>query len=186
MADKGTTPTLEQVQSLESAEQLVGLESYIQVKYQAVDIVGYRMVHDPLQYADSLPQAEKKPMRPAVQQTLEDLQQMHEAMTNQQKKSEVSRYALSHFLTPLQCALALQSRYEKLKTIAPDEAEKYREQFGTFVVQVTYKETDGLTEIQPNIKGHFDFLPTKGFDMEKHIVEEFGRRHYESIINNND
>lgn len=184
MAEEIHTPTTEEIDNLKYADKYIGLESYLQVKFQSVEITAFRMVHNPIDSTDSMPYAEKHPERVRSELTQEELKEMHESMSNPEKKSEVGLYGMSHFTNPLQCALALQSRYEKLKDINPEEAEEYKNQFGTFVVKVNYTRVDGLSEREPNSKGHFEFLPKNGFELSEHIDPKFGKQYYETIIEN--
>lgn len=184
MAKDNVTPTLEEIGSLKYAEKYVGLESHLQLKYQAIEVTAFRMVHDPIKPIDSLPLAERQPQRARIGQTQEQLREMHELMSDNEKDYEVKLYGLSHFTTPLQCALTLHSHYEKLKETNPQEAENYRNQFGTFIVKVNYTGADGLSEIEQNSKGHFTFLPQTGYVLEEHIDPEFGKQPYETIIEN--
>lgn len=180
---KYTEPTKEQIGDLKYADKYVGLESFVQKRFHAGDVVGYRMVHDPIIPEDSLPVAVTRPRRPSVECTQEELKSMHESKTKGEKKEAVAKYGLSHFSNPIQCALNLERQYKKIQAIDPVEAEKYKEQFGTFIVRVNYTEKDGLVENRIDKKtGHFEFLPIKDFELTNYVDEDFGIQPYQNYL----
>lgn len=180
---KHKEPTQEQIENLQYANKYVGLESFVQKRFHAGDVVGYRMVHDPIIPEDSLPVAVTRPRRPSVECTQEELKSMHESKTKGEKKEEVAKYGLSHFSNPIQCALNLERQYKKIQAINPVEAEKYKEQFGTFIVRVNYTEKDGLVENRIDKKtGHFEFLPIKDFELTNYVDEDFGIQPYQNYL----
>lgn len=180
---KHKDPTQEQIENLQYANKYVGLGTYIQKKFHAGDVVGYRMVHNPTIGEDSLPVAVLRPKRPAVGDSPEELRSMHENMTDGEKKSAIAKYGLSHFSNPMQCALNLEKQYKKIQEINPIEAEKYKEQFGTYIVRVNYTEKDGLVENKVQKKtGHFEFLPAKEFKLSEHIDDTFGAQPYQNYL----
>lgn len=159
------------------------MESFVQKRFHAGDVVGYRMVHDPIIPEDSLPVAVTRPRRPSVECTQEELKSMHESKTKGEKKEAVAKYGLSHFSNPIQCALNLERQYKKIQAIDPVEAEKYKEQFGTFIVKVNYTEKDGLVENRiDNKTGHFEFLPIKDFELTNYVDEDFGIQPYQNYL----
>lgn len=180
---KYTEPTKEQIGDLKYADKYVGLESFVQKRFHAGNIVGYRMVHNPTIQEDSLPVVITRPKRPSVEYTPEDLRSMHESMTTGEKKGAVAEYGLSHFSNPIQCALNLEKQYNKIRKNNPEEAERYKEQFGTFIVRVNYTEKDGLVENKVRKDtGHFEFLPAKGFTLTDHIDGDFGIQPYQNYL----
>lgn len=180
---KYTEPTKEQIGDLKYADKYVGLESFVQKRFHAGDVVGYRMVHDPIIPEDSLPVAVTRPRRPSVECTQEELKSMHESKTKGEKKEAVAKYGLSHFSNPIQCALNLERQYKKIQAIDPVDAEKYKEQFGTFIVRVNYTEKDGLVENRIDKKtGHFEFLPIKDFELTNYVDEDFGIQPYQNYL----
>lgn len=180
---KHKEPTQEQIENLQYANKYVGLGTYIQKKFHAGDVVGYRMVHNPIIPEDSLPVAVTRPRRPSLEYTQEELKSIHESMTKGKKKETVAKYGLSHFSNPIQCALNLERQYKKIQAIDPVEAEKYKEQFGTFIVRVNYTEKDGLVENRIDKKtGHFEFLPIKDFELTNYVDEDFGIQPYQIYL----
>lgn len=176
-------PTQEQIENLQYASEYVGLGTYIQKKFHAGNVMGYRMVHNPTIQEDSLPVAVLRPRRLSLWNSPEELKSMHENMTDKEKKSAVAEYGLSHFSDPMQCALNLERQYKKIQQIDPIEAEKYKEHFGTFIVRVNYTEKDGLVENKGKKKtGHFEFLPAKEFKLSEHIDDTFGAQSYQNYL----
>ena len=180
---KHTEPTQEQIESLQYTGKYIGLGPYIQKKFHSGNVVGYRMVHNPIIPEDSLPVAVTRPQRPSLEYTQEELKSIHESMTKGKKKETVAKYGLSHFSNPIQCALNLERQYKKIQAIDPVEAEKYKEQFGTFIVRVNYTEKDGLVENRIDKKtGHFEFLPIKDFELTNYVDEDFGIQPYQNYL----
>lgn len=177
---KHTEPTQEQIESLQYTSKYIGLGPYIQKKFHSGNVVGYRMVHNPIIPEDSLPVAVTRPQRPSLEYTQEELKSMHESMTKGEKKETVADYGLSHFTTPWQCAQTLRKNTEKKD---PIKAEEYKERFGTFIVRVNYTEKDGLVENRIDKKtGHFEFLPIKDFELTNYVDEDFGIQPYQNYL----
>ena len=178
MEDATSVVSEEKILKLEYAEDYIGLEPFIQVNYIEAKKVGFHMVHNPIEPDDSIPQKKKHirdgRLRAAVRTV--DFFAKRAQEPDKKKASLVGEYGLSNFEDPFTLAMVLDSQFKK-------RDEEYKQRIGTFIVKVNYEEEDGL--IGPvDEKGHFEFLPYKGFTLETRIDQEYGYKPYEDFLNN--
>ena len=178
MADEKCIISEDKIQQLEYIEEYVGLEPYIQMNYTEISKVCFHMVHKPIIPDDSIPQKVKhiRDGRVRVPIKTSEFYAKRASEPDEIKENLVGEYGLSNFEDPFTLANVLNCQF-----IKRDEA--YKNRIGTFIVKVKYEEGDGL--IGPvDEKGHFEFLPYKGFVLDNRIDEEFGYKHYEEFLNN--